>query len=236
MPISERVTRLRQQSLDAIPSISSERAEILTHFYQNLTGLHSIPVQRALAFSYLLENRSIVINPGELIVGEKGPASKAAPTYPELCCHSLQDLEILNDRQKIPFSVSDQVRKVYAEKIIPFWKGRSMRDLIFEEMKPEWKDAYQAGIFTEFMEQRSPGHTVLDDKIYRQGFLALIEKIDNLLARMDTSHDPLAYAKEQELMAMRICALAIIIFAERHAELAQQMAEHENRPAAPGRA
>ena len=46
-----------------------------------------------------------------------------------------------------------------------------MRELIFEEMTPAWKEAYEAGIFTEFMEQRSPGHTVLDDKIYHKGFV-----------------------------------------------------------------
>ena len=45
-----------------------------------------------------------------------------------------------------------------------------MRDLIFAEMTPEWKDAYEVGMFTEFMEQRAPGHTVLGDVIYRQGF------------------------------------------------------------------
>ena len=55
--------------------------------------------------------------------------------------------------------------------MIPFWQGKSMRDLILREMTDEWHAAYEAGIFTEFMEQRSPGHTVLDDKIYRKGFL-----------------------------------------------------------------
>ena len=46
-----------------------------------------------------------------------------------------------------------------------------MRDRIFAEMEPAWKDAYEAGIFTEFMEQRAPGHTVLGDVIYRKGLL-----------------------------------------------------------------
>ncbi len=48
-----------------------------------------------------------------------------------------------------------------------------MRELIFQEMTAEWKAAYEAGIFTEFMEQRAPGHTVLDDKIYRKGHARL---------------------------------------------------------------
>ena len=48
-----------------------------------------------------------------------------------------------------------------------------MRDLLFQEMTEEWKAAYEAGIFTEFMEQRAPGHTVLDDKIYHKGLVEL---------------------------------------------------------------
>ena len=99
MPMSERVAQLREQSLEAIPSVSSERAELLTEFYQENVRLMSTPVRRALAFLYLAEHKTICINDGELIVGEKGPSPKAAPTYPELCCHSLQDLDILNARE-----------------------------------------------------------------------------------------------------------------------------------------
>jgi pyruvate-formate lyase len=138
MSMSERVARLRQQSLDAIPTVSPERAELMTEFYRQDLGPVSPPVRRALAFKYLMEHRAICINDGELIVGEKGPAPKATPTYPELCCHSLQDLDILNSREKISFAVSPQTRKVYEETIIPFWRGKSMRDLIFQEMTDAW--------------------------------------------------------------------------------------------------
>ena len=153
--MTERVARLRQQSLDAIPTISTERAELMTEFYKHDLGPVSAPVRRALAFQYLMEHKIICINEGELIVGEKGPAPKATPTYPELCCHSLQDLNILNAREKTRFAVSERARQVYQNTIIPFWQGNSMRDLIFREMTEEWKAAYDAGIFTEFMEQRS---------------------------------------------------------------------------------
>jgi len=131
MSMSERVTRLRQQSLDARPTLSTERAELLTEFYQQDLGPVSAPIRRALAFKHLMEHKTICINEGELIVGEKGPAPKAVPTYPELCCHSLEDLDILNSREKISFAVSPQAQQVYRETIIPFWRGKSMRDLIF---------------------------------------------------------------------------------------------------------
>ncbi len=230
MPMTERVARLRQQSLDAVPTISSERAELITAFYQQDRGLESAPVRRARAFQYLLEHKTIYIGAGELIVGEKGPAPKATPTYPELCCHSLADLDILHSREKIPFVVSPATRRVYEETIIPFWQGRSLRDLIFREMTAEWLAAYQAGVFTEFMEQRSPGHTVLDDKIYHQGMRDFQADIDRRLAQLDYLNDPTACDQQEQLRAMRICADALIRFAERHAEKAGELAQQETEP------
>ena len=230
MSMTERVRRLRQESLEAVPTISTERAELITEFYSRNHTLISAPVQRALAFQFLLENKAIYIGEGELIVGEKGPAPKATPTYPELCCHSLQDLDILHSREKIPFKVSPEAHKIYAEKIIPFWQGKSLRDLLFREMTPEWKAAYESGIFTEFMEQRAPGHTVLDDKIYHKGMLDFKEDIRRSLEGLDFYHDPDAYDKQEELRAMDICASALIRFAERHAEKARQIAAQTADP------
>jgi pyruvate formate-lyase/glycerol dehydratase family glycyl radical enzyme len=230
MPMTERVAHLRRESLDAVPTISTERAELMTRFYRQNSGLMSAPMRRALAFQYLMEHRTICINDGELIVGEKGPAPKATPTYPELCCHSLADLDVLNSREKIPFKVSPEARRVYAETIIPFWQGRTMREMLFAEMTEDWKAAYEAGVFTEFMEQRSPGHTVLDDKIYRRGMLDFQRDVERSLAGLDYLHDPAAYARQQELEAMHVVAAAIVRFAGRHAERARQLAAQEADP------
>src|SRR4030095_12455255 len=134
MPITERVRMLRQQSLDAKESLASERAELLTAFYQHVTGLMSEPMRRAKAFAYILEHKQIEIYPGELIVGEKGDAPKTAPTFPELCCHSLEDLDILNSREKTSFHVEPATGTAYEETVIPFWQEKSMRELILSEM------------------------------------------------------------------------------------------------------
>ncbi len=230
MTMSPRVARLRQQSLDAQPTLSTERAELMTAFYRQQSGPISAPMHRARAFQYLMQHKTIYIGDGELIVGEKGPAPKAAPTYPELCCHSLEDLAILNSREKIPFTVSPQARQVYQDTIIPFWRGKSMRDLIFRQMSDDWRTAYECGIFTEFMEQRAPGHTVLDDKIYRQGFDGFKAEIDRQRQALDYLNDPRAYARQQQLDAMRLCADALIHFAARHAERAHQLAQQTSDP------
>jgi formate C-acetyltransferase len=231
MAMTERVAKLQQQSLDAVPTVSPERATLVTEFYQQQHEKLSPPVERARVFEYLLAHKTICINDGELIVGEKGPAPKATPTYPELCCHSLQDLEILDTREKIAFKVNPETRQVYEEALIPFWRGRTMREHILAQMATEWIDAYEAGVFTEFMEQRSPGHTVLDDKIYRKGMLDFIADIDESLAALDYLNDPDAYRKQEQLKAMRVAAGAIIHFAERHAARARELAAQEADPA-----
>ncbi len=233
--MNARVSKLRRESLEAVPYISSERAELITEFYASDRTASPV-LRRARAFKYLMENKTIYIGEGELIVGERGPAPKATPTYPELCCHSLSDLDLLHSREKIPFACPPEVRKVYQERIIPFWEGRSMRDLIFDEMTDDWMAAYDAGVFTEFMEQRAPGHTVADDKIYRKGLGQLRQEIATSLAALDYSGDPRAHAKSEQLRAMDMCAEAICVFARRHAELARDMAVQAERDGDPARA
>ena len=217
--MNDRIKTLREQSLNAEATISLERAELLTEFYKSgEPSINSIPVTRAKAFQYLLLNKSLCINNGELIVGERGPRPKATPTYPELCTHSIEDFEILNSREKVPFKVDDELKEFQKEKIIPYWEGNSIRNKILNEMSSEWKNAYEAGIFTEFMEQRAPGHTVLDDKIYKMGMNDFKLKIYSEIQNLDFFNDFEALSKKEELKAMAITADALIEFANRYAK------------------
>jgi pyruvate formate-lyase/glycerol dehydratase family glycyl radical enzyme len=226
-----RTKRLRQESLSAEPAISAERALLLTEFYRENEGRWSIPVMRAKSFHYLCEKKTIYLGEGELIVGERGPAPKLVPTYPELTCHTLDDLRILNSRDKTSYRVDEACLKSYGATVLPYWGSRSLRDRIFEALPAEWHQAYQVGIFTEFMEQRAPGHTVLDDKIYRKGLLDFKKDIAQAIAALDFSSDPEAYNKREELKGMDISCDAVILFAERHAKLAESMAAATADPA-----
>jgi formate C-acetyltransferase len=229
--MNERIKKLRENSLEAKPAVSSERARIVTEAYRRPEiERASIPVERALVFKDLMEKKAIFIEDGELIVGERGPAHKATPTYPEVCCHSLEDLEILNSRPKTSYAVDEETLQLYRDEIIPFWRGRSMRDRLLAAMTPEWKDAYEAGIFTEFMEQRTPGHTVLGDKIYKKGLLDIKKDIEESLVKLDFYNDPAALDKKEELEAMSIAADGLMIYASRYAELARSLAAEEKSP------
>ncbi|MDR1055271.1 MAG: glycyl radical protein [Prevotellaceae bacterium] len=227
--MTPRIEKLRTQSLNAINKISAERALLITEFYENhvLSFGDSIPVQRAKAFHYIMTHKFICINDDELIVGERGPAPKATPTYPEINIHSLQDLDVLNTREKVWFRVDKETCDAYENIIIPFWTGKSNRERVMNNMRPEWHDAYKAGIFTEFMEQRAPGHTVAGDKIYRKGMLNIILDIKESLKNLDFLNDPDAFDKQEELKAMQIAAETLIVFANRHAGKLEKLAADE---------
>ena len=226
--INERIRKQREMSISAINSISAERAMLVTEFYkQPTTVLFSVPMQRAGALMHILSNKKICINPLELIAGERGPAPKATPTYPEVCIHSLADLELLNSRPKVSYKVGDEVRKVYSDVIIPFWQGRTIRDRVFEETTAEWQEAYAAGMFTEFQEQRAPGHTVAGKKLFQKGVLDLKKDIQRSLASLDPLTDSHVFEKREELKAMDLAADAILVFAERHAQELERMASVE---------
>ena len=227
MGMTERVRQLRKESYEAPVALSTERALLLTGFYRDNMGKYSAPVARAKALGHLCENQTVYIGDRELIVGERGPRPKAVPTYPELTCHSEEDLRILNSRPKTRYAVSDDDIAVYRREVIPFWRGRTMRDRIFEGLPDEWKRAYEAGIFTEFMEQRAPGHTALDGKFYTRGLDDFKAQIIERILQLDFARDPDATGKREQLRGMLIACDAVVRFAERHAGLADRMAAKE---------
>jgi len=227
--MNNRIKNLRNNSLKATNRISAERALLLTEFYKtDYAQILSVPVKRARAFEYILKNKYLCINEGELIVGERGPAPKATPTYPEVSLHSLEDLEILNSRPKVSFKSDEETRTAYRDVIIPFWKGKSNREKIMANMDQAWLNAYAAGMFTEFQEQRAPGHTVAGDKIYKKGMKDIQWDIEVAIEKLDFYTDPDALDKREELKAMHIVAEAIIMFANRYAEKLDDLATTED--------
>lgn len=225
--MNDRIKRLHQQSLDTPTTLTIERALIETAFYKENYGKMPNCILRARNFYEICKKKTIYIGPDELIVGERGPVPKAVPTFPELTCHTVEDLHTLDTRELQPYHISQEDIDTYAREVIPYWEGRTQRERIFNHVSREWEEAYHAGVFTEFMEQRAGGHTAMDGKMYRRGLLDTKELIAQEIAKLDYINDPEATDKEQELEAMSISCDAAILFAQRHAELAEEMADKE---------
>ena len=228
--MNDRIRRLRQQSVETPATLTIERALIETAFYKDNYGKYPVPVLRAKNFYEICAKKALYIGDDELIVGERGPRPKAVPTFPELTCHSVEDLRVLDTRDLQAYHISQEDIDTYAREVIPYWEGKTQRERIFGHVSKEWEDAYHAGVFTEFMEQRAAGHTAMDGKMYHTGLLDLKERIRERIAALDYINDPEATDKQQELEAMSISCDAAILLAERHAALAEEMAATELDP------
>lgn len=228
--MNERIRHLRQQNFDTPTTLSIERALIETAFYKKNYGTMPVAILRARNFYEICKKKTIYIGDDELIVGERGPQPKAVPTFPELTCHSVEDLHTLNERELQRYTISQEDIDIYEREVIPYWQGKTQRERIFNHVSKEWEEAYHAGVFTEFMEQRAAGHTAMDGKMYHEGLLDVKARIEKRICELDYIYDPEATDKQQELEAMAISCDAAILFAERHAALAEEKAAKEQNP------
>jgi formate C-acetyltransferase len=228
--MNERIRHLRQQNFNTPTTLSIERALIETAFYKENYGTMPVAILRARNFYEICKKKTIYIGDEELIVGERGPLPKAVPTFPELTCHSVEDLHTLNERELQRYTISQEDIDTYEREIIPYWQGKTQRERIFNHVSKEWEEAYHAGVFTEFMEQRAAGHTAMDGKMYHEGLLDIKARIEKRISELDYIYDPEATDKQQELEAMAISCDAAILFAERHAVLAEEKAAKEQDP------
>ena len=228
--MNDRVKKLREQSLNTVPRLSLERALLVTEAYESYEGRVSTPELRAHALYNIMKKKKLCINPGELIVGEKGETLQTAPTFPELLCHTVDDMITMDARELISFKVNPKDYSTQEEKIRPFWESRCMRKKITAAVSDSWLDSYNAGIFTEFMEQRGPGHTVCSEVIYENGFLDFKSRISKALEALNFAEDAEALSKAEQLRAMNIACDAIILLGERYFDLATKMAKSEKDP------
>lgn len=228
--MNERIQRLREQSVTTPVHIDLERAKIETDFYKENDGKYSVPVMRAMTLKEYFSKKTLYFGDDELILGEKGKNPQASPTFPELCCHSEEDMKVMSERKLVSFHTTEEDRKLQAAEIIPFWKGRTIREKLLSRMTPEWHDCYEAGIFTEFMEQRGPGHTCGGEQVFTTGYLDYKEKIKKTMDALDWMNDPEASDKMEELKAMDICCDAVIILGERYHEMAVEKVAAETDP------
>ncbi|ACN13543.1 PflD1 [Desulforapulum autotrophicum HRM2] len=225
--LTERILRLKEKSRNAEVWIDPERAQIITDFYSENAGKYSIPVLRARSFKNLMEKKELYLGDEELIVGERGRAPKLIPTFPEIACHSIKDLKVLNSQNRIPYNVSPKTIKIYEKKVIPYWDGAALRDRMFNQLSDEWQTIYNCGLITETMEQRAPGSMALDERMFGMGLKKAKQEIEEAIKNLDFLNDFEAIDKREQLTAMAITCDGMMIYAKRYADMLEKKSSEE---------
>lgn len=153
---SNRADNLMRHVNSYPPSVSHHRAQLVTEFMQTASE-QSPAIRQANAFLYLCQHLPIGIGQNEMIVGERGEGGvpRAVPTFPELWAHTRDHLEQTRARSTQKFSVSDSAICIYEQTVYPFWKGKSVVNILESSLSSELKSRntnfLNCGAFTQVM-------------------------------------------------------------------------------------
>ncbi len=132
-----RILSLKNKTLEAERFISVEQAKIITSVYKDNSELPVI-LKRALALSETLKSIPIVIDPEELITGNRTPGIRSGVVFPEAGISWLaNELDTLPFRPQDPFKVKKKDADYFIEAIKPFWQGKTMEDDILKSYGDE---------------------------------------------------------------------------------------------------
>ncbi|MBO5336573.1 MAG: glycyl radical protein [Lachnospiraceae bacterium] len=228
IPKTERITRLVEHLYAKMPEIESARAVLVTESYKQ-TENEPLIIRRAKAFEHILKNIPIIIREDELIVGSSTIAPRGCQTFPEFSYEWLeQEFETVATREADPFYISDKAKKEIKE-ANSYWKGKTTSELATAYMAPEALKAMEHNIFTPGNYfYNGVGHiTVQYDKVLAIGYEGIIAEAKAELAKCGVGDADYA-TKSRFLEAVIISCEAVILYANRYAELAAKMAKECN--------
>ncbi len=232
-----RVFKILDQIEGLKPVIDIERAKYFTESMKTTEG-EALVLRWAKAMKHIAENCSVYIDEHQLLAGRAGVQGRYGILYPELDGDFLDmAIEDLPTRTESPFSINAEDAKIVVEEIAPYWKGKTYHEALAKVLPPEThKLTYDdpEGLRSRFIVNetssfRSALQWVHDyEKVLKRGFGGIrkeaMEKLDSL--------DPLSPTANTEkkpfFEAIVLVCDAIIIWANRHADLAAEMAVQEN--------
>ena len=224
IPKSERITRLVHNLYAKMPEIESARAVLVTESYKQ-TENEPLIIRRAKAFEHILKNIPIIIRDEELVVGSSTLAPRGCQTFPEFSYEWLeQEFDTVETREADQFYISDQA-KVELKEANSYWKGKTTSELATAYMAPETLTAMAHNIFTPGNYfYNGVGHiTVQYEKVLAIGYEGIIAEAKAELAGCRPGDADYA-TKSRFLEAVILSCEAVILYANRYAVLAEEMA------------
>lgn len=213
-----------------------ERARYATESYRQTQRKPEI-IRRALALENVLANMSIYIMPGSLLLGNQASKPNRSPLFPEFTVDFLQD-EILDGKPYFPpdrpadkFEV-DRETLPELQEIVDFWKGQTHRERVYSRLPEEALSAQNDIGVVNIMNYTSggDGHFAIPyDVLCRNGLNYYIDIAEAKLEELDFT-DPANTKPREWYQSVIISCRAVIAWASRYADLAEESAQAESDP------
>ncbi len=228
--ISTRVQNLLDEFHIARPEVFAERAVLVTRAYASSEG-QPVLLRRAGALEEILKGTTVLIRPGELIVGCKTPAILGSPLYPEIASDWVEkELDTIALREESPFKVSAETKTVLRAEVFDYWRGKQVYNRIMDVLPKEVLRATEEGLFFHYFLNRSIGHITVDyERVLQKGFMGLKAQVEAEFDQVN-SEDAGSLKKIHLMQAMIRCCDVANLFAQRYAQEAERLAEITNDP------
>jgi formate C-acetyltransferase len=200
-----------------------DRARLYTESYKQTEGEPTI-LRRAKALAHILENMTIYISEGEIIVGNYASSPAHLTYHPEYYWRWVE--KAVNNGYR---ALLDDEGRELLHGIVAYWQNKAVhgreRNYLPAELKPYW--AYNGATFWgHFAESGVPDY----EMILKKGFNGLIREAQEKLEAIskDQSLSLQDYIEQKNFLEAVIIVLkAAITWANRYAEKAKEIAQTE---------
>ncbi|MCF7953706.1 MAG: formate C-acetyltransferase/glycerol dehydratase family glycyl radical enzyme [Spirochaetales bacterium] len=229
--MNPRIEELREGLFKTIPEICPERAEIFTESMKKSEG-KPIVKRRAQSLYDVLDNMTLFVRDGELLVGNQASTVRGAPVYPEYSVDWIID-EFngkpyhFAERPCDQFSYTEETKQRVL-KTIDYWKGKTLIENVWEELPEEARKAWEINAIDDTWCAAAGLGNVLPDHemVLKHGLKSIIAKAEKRIESLDLT-EPDTVSQYWFLQAVITANKAVIRFAERYAELLESKASEE---------
>ena len=229
--------KILQEIRGTKPQIDIERGLYFTQSFKETEG-QPLNLRWAKALYTYAKNATVYIDDDQLLVGRSGKPGRYGILYPELDGNIFKEaIEKLPTRENSPFDISEEDARIVAEEIAPYWEGKTFHESFAKSLTDETtrltynsdKELTSRYIVNETASFRSSLQWVHDYEIVlEKGFGGIRREAQEKLSRLD-EYSPNDYTEKKPFLEATIITCdAIILWANRHAELAEKLAESES--------
>jgi len=216
---TEGSARIRERLLQNERQVDIERARYATESYRQTEG-EPIPIRRAKMLRHLARHMSIAIGPDELIVGNRSLLPRMGVIAPEGAVTWVdRELDILPTRPQDRFNIDPGVIRELREEIFPYWRGRTLEDLVVGRIPDDVRQAVRGKAFSLNQTDHAQGHILPDVAGWlRLGVSGLRRKTETARAQPEMQSATHQHFYDAVLIALEAAQILMV----RYADLARQ--------------
>lgn len=226
MKVTDRIESFRQSYVNSKPMICYDRADLWTRSHQETEG-EPIEIRRAKAFLKACQALPIQIFDDELLVGTAGRFRRTGILTPEFSWKWVEkEMDTFETRPQDPYVMTDEQRAYVREHIFPYWKGKSLEEAFLNRVpQATAKILIDTGIIDNDSKWRQAIGEVTPDyleTLFPKGYDRIREEAEAKLSELEPISRE-AIEKRQFYQSAAIAAEAIVTFANRYADKAEEM-------------